>query len=230
MILEAAHRLIASDKTQELRAYAESLSAEERSYLVIDLPMSIGWGWFGQSFGKNLKTPKIVLEGSHEVTADYGAAGYKRFITGMIQIRKIFPPETRGGKVYRLTATKEKPSGETTVFKNEEQYRSLTSWTTLSKPLVVDRTPPKKTVDIVLCYELPSAKNVMFDHPSATEFINTLIADRDFYAKELAAIFRKQLKNSLSTAKGELDRYAKEKEVALYLNAGQELECTWRPA
>jgi hypothetical protein len=230
MRLGAAHRLLAADKTQELRTFIASLSEQERDYILTGLPMHLGWGWFGQSFKRKLMTPKIVLEGATEVTAEYGADEYKKFITGMIQIRRIFPPHTTGGEIHRLTATKEKPEGDTVIFKNEEQYRSLTSWTTLPKPVVVDRTRPKKTVDIILGYELPSAKNVLFDYQSAADYVNTLSADRDFYMESMNKINQTMFKNTLLTAKKELDSYVKEKEVALYLNAGQELECTWRPA
>jgi len=230
MILEAAHRLIASDKTQELRDFAASLSEDQRKYLLMGLPRALCWGWFGQNFKRNLKTPKIVLEGSHEVqAADYGAEEYKRFLIGMLHIRNIFPPYAQSGNIYRLTATKDAPEGKpTVVFKNEEQYRSLTSWTLRTKPIVVDRERPKNTVDIVLGYDLPSAKNVLFDYRSAAEFIAILSRGTDYYRESLSKADLVMFKNVIKQSLYELDRYEKEQEVALYLNAGQEIECTWR--
>jgi hypothetical protein len=229
MILEAAHRLLASDKTQELRDFAASLSEDQRLYLLMGLPRALCWGWFGQNFARHLKTPKIVLEGSLELqAADYGAKEYQWFLIGMLHMRNIFPAHTQHGKIYRLTATKDAPQDEITMYKNEDQYRSLTSWTTRPKPVVVDRERPKNTTDIILCYDLPSAKNVLFDYHSAAEFIATLNTDREFYLENLPKSDRVAFKNTLKQSKYELGRYAKELEVALYLNAGQEIECTWR--
>jgi len=230
MKLEAAHRLSASSSIEKLREFASSLSPEQQQYLLIGLPQALGWGWFGQDFQRNLKTPKIVLEGSSEVIAAgmYGATEYQRFIIGMLYIRNIFPPYTKGGKIYRLTAVKDLPRGSTTIFRNEDQYRSLTSWTILPNPIVEQRERPKGTSDIVLSYALHGAKNILFDYLSAYEFIQTLYVDRDFYIKVLAKKDQQLFKNALYVNRRQIEGYSEEKEVAVYMNAGQEIECTWR--
>jgi len=230
MILNAAHRLLASDETQQLRKFAESLSPEQRQYLLLGLPYALVWGWFGGGFDKNLKTPEIVLGSSVEVSAaDYGAPQFQRFIVGMLHLRNIFPPQVPQGKIYRLTAVSQKPTDETVLFRNQEQYRSLTSWTVLPNPIVEALYKPKGTTDIVLCYKLPSAKNVLFDYLSVAEFLRVLHEDRNFYAQ---LVVNEEYKASFTTKleinRKEIAHYFSEKEVALYLNAEQGIECTWR--
>lgn len=229
MKLGAAHRLLATSGIEKLREFAESLTADQRQYLLLGLPRALAWGWFGQDFERNLKTPKIVLEGSTEVPAAvYGATEYQRFIVGMLHIRNIFPPHTQSGTIHRLTAVKEKPQEEVAVFKNAEQFRSLTSWTLLPNPVVEDRERPKATTDIILSYKLPSSKNVLFDYLSAYEFLSTINNDIDFYkkyTKESPTFFKNSSRGNLR----EVEAYLHEKEVALYLNAEQEIKCTWKP-
>jgi len=242
MKLEAAHRLISAtdDTKQKLRKFVASLSAGQREYFFFDLPIDLADGWFGGDFKKNLKTDKIVLEGSAEIlAASFGREDFQRFIIGMLHLRSIFVPTLaqKHHKIYRLTSVKEKPKGKIITFSNKEQYRSLTSWTLLPDPVIEMREKSRGVQDVILCYDIPNSKNVLFDYLSVFELLTDMRYEEDFYSgtyirvgKDADARYR-LFRNTWNAARFHTKYLlTKEQEVALYLNAGQEIECTWRPA
>jgi len=221
--LQAAHRLMASDKTQALRDFVGTLSTAQKEYFFSGLPVGLD-SWFVGTYDRNLRTPDIVLS-SHEVVA-WGINEFKRFIIGMSHIRTLFPPRITSGSVYRLTATPHLPEGPVVKFKPEEQFRSLTSWTTRENPKVESRERISNTSDIVLQHKLNGGKNVLFDYDSLPEFINTLLADAKFYQGNSKA--NAKLMNRWKMVASDIEDFRYEKEVAIYVNAGSELSCTWR--
>jgi len=218
--LNAAHRLMASDKTQELRNFVTSLSTDQQKYFFSGLPVALGF-WFISGYKRNLQIPDIVLS-SKEVSAGLGLAEFRRFITGMLHLREVFPPRITSGYIYRLTAIPKLPSGSTISFKAEEQFRALTSWTTQHKPKVEDRRSIQGMPDIILEHKLSGGKNVLFDYESVEELCSTVVYDAKFYSG--------QPMNKWKIAKADIEGFNDEKEVAIYLNAGTEISCTWRPS
>jgi len=218
MKLEAAHRLLAADKTQQLKTFIDSLSDEQKDYFFIGLPAALK-GWFMGLYEQKLHPDDIVFEASTKLEARYDIETFKRFIKSMILLRPIFPPRITHGKIYRLTAVKKKPEGPTAIFSVDEQYRSLTSWTLRSSPQVFDRQPNPDFPDIVLCYELENPKNVLFDIHSVLDLIDSAIDISPGYDRG----------TSWRGAYVDTADFVEEEEVALYLNLNQKIECTWRP-
>jgi len=216
--LNAAHRLMASDKAQALRNLVGTLNGPQKDYFFRGLPTALGL-WFYGEYKTKLQTPDVVLS-SQEVQAALGLDEFKRFIIGMSYIRTVFPPKITSGSIYRLTAISKLPEGPLVKFKPEEQFRSLTSWTVRKKPIISGRKAIGGLSDIILEHELSGGKNVLFDYLSIQEFFSTLVDDWDFYKGRILRYWE--------NAEGKVKAFRAEKEVAIYVNAGSELDCTWR--
>jgi hypothetical protein len=222
MKLNAATRLLAADSKARLQELISGFDNAQKKYFIREFPRALV-GWFSLGFERGLKTDEILLEGSTTVVADYGLAEFKKFILMMVELRKIFPPHTTSGPIHRMTAIKEVPTGKTVLFKNAEQFRSLTSWTLNSKPEVLGRDKIPGMHDVILTYHLASAKNVLFDYPSIMDLADAILGTK---GREIDST---HMMYPWNRAEKQIKDYKDEREVALYLNANQEIECTWRP-
>lgn len=222
MKLEAAQRLTAStSEDEQLNSFVESLSEDQRQYFFKGLPVALH-EWYLGNYEQWLRARETTV-----LEAALGKQPFVRMINAMAHLRQIFKPTIRG-KIYRLTAMHEgilpKDRTEGTLeFKGIDQFRALTSWTTESNPEVSDREVPQYTEDVILEHDLTNSKIVLFDYLSMEELIGSV--------RKQKAQWEKLYSTKLDFWE-RFDRIFKEflfeKEVALFLNVAQSIECTWR--
>jgi hypothetical protein len=216
MKLNSTTRLLAAKGGNELRAFVASLTDGQRRYVFNELP-AVLMGWYNAAFASKLQLPDVVL------AAHFGTQDLKKLVVSMSYIRQIFPIGIRG-KIYRVTSIQELPRKPIVLFEGQAQFRALTSWTVNKNPVVKYRSSSQGAPDIVLCYELPSIKNVLFDYKSIGQFVDSMISDQSYYEK----LYGRFPRNYYSEVKELQGIYAREREVALYMNPGQSISCTWR--
>ncbi len=226
MKLNASTRLTAANDVDSLGKWFKTLSHKQQVFFCEDLPELLD-SWLGHNFGKRLHTKKIPSLGAAEVDAVNGYSTslveFRAMILGMAHIRKIIKPTTKG-KIYRLTSVKKLPDSPVVQFTGKDQYRSLTSWTTLPNPVVVSRET-QGLPDVILHTKLVNADKVLFDYASLTRVASAAVGllSRDYGRN--AGFDEDSWQRLLHKARS----FAKEKEVLIYLHPSDSLTCTWRP-
>lgn len=225
MKLNASTRLTAASDVDALGLWFKTLSKDQQRFYAYKLPKLVVV-WLTQGFYQKLQTTRIPSLGSTEVSALLGLPDLRNMILGMAHVRKIIKPKIKG-KIYRLTEVKKLPIKPVIYFTGKEQYRSLTSWTTLPEPLVVSRST-FGLPDIVLCTKLPNTDKVLFDYDSIQR---TALASMQLFTRDYADDSkRKTYYDGVAWSKiqSHYMDIAKEKEVLIYLHPSDSLTCTWR--
>jgi len=220
------HPVSAAVDEVKLKEYVASLEPKYRMFLFSALPRLTS-DWIGGTSGTEVKevNPKLNLASIHT------PGDFNYFLTTWAQLRTISPPTVSNATVYRLTRALEVPTTPSLIFTNKNQNKAATSWSLAKSPKVQGRQRATGgKIDIILKYDLQGTKHVLWDFRSVRNLVSSMQKDLPYYFgtyPELAEIDKK-ITAGLGYLYKDLEREAGEKEVVIYLNAGEKLECEWR--
>jgi hypothetical protein len=226
--LRPSNRVEAAVDKMRLREFVASLSSKQRVYLVTKFS-ELTHNWLTEFVeGRTVKNVNPHLN----LANTWKAQDLQDFIIAWAHLRTVSPPAVGGQTIYRLSAITRYPDADRVIFNNESQLKAATSWTLRKNPKVQSRYAQKNMVDVVLEYKLEGTKHVLFDFLSARNLFLALEKDLDFYTNTYKELVRHWGKgnNLVGYALDYLKDFSFEKEVVIYLNKGENLECKWRKA
>lgn len=213
------------DEAKRLQRFVDALDEDQKEFFYLHFPVFLH-NWFNASYAKSeMKVaPNIELSSIHnssKIESRIGtSADYLNFIIAWYHLRQIFVPRISKGKtIYRLTSIDKIPNTKILTFKNANQHKSTTSWTLNPDPIVGDRYTKVDMKDIILSYPIQGTKHVLFDYDSAYRLAKACISIQglDKLAKRL-----------WTATLNEVQIFNKEREVVIFLNSSDSLECTWK--